>query len=62
MQMYLFLKGHEIILPWNNTFMMYNTDTVHPYVDVLLNDMEKAFVTYVQMYTYKLSPCPCNNV
>lgn len=41
--------------------MMYNTNTVHLYVDVLLNEMEKAFIMYVKMYTYELIRCPCNN-
>lgn len=41
--------------------MMCNTDTVHLYGDVLLNEMDKAITMYVKMYTYKLRPCPCNN-
>lgn len=41
--------------------MKYNTDTVHLYVDILLNEMEKAFIMDVKMYTYELRPCPCNN-
>lgn len=34
--------------------MVYNLDIVHLCVDVLLKEMEKAFIMYVKMYTYEL--------